>query len=64
MSAPLTTFRAAIEAMVQAGIDLLDEIDAPAADREPDAELEIVSEDEGVVRPWPSRALRGGSDEA
>ncbi len=58
------TFRASIEAMVQAGIDLLDAIDTPIVDREPDAELEIVSEDEGVVSPWPARAMRGGSDEA
>lgn len=57
------TFRASVEAMVQAGIDLLDAIDAPAADREPCPDQEIVSEDEGVVTPWPSRALRGGSDE-
>ncbi len=59
----LATFRASVEAMVQAGIDLLDAIDAPGVDREPCTELEIVSEDEGVVTPWPSRALRGGTDE-
>lgn len=60
----LTTFRASVEAMVSAGIDLLDAIDAPTAEREPDADREIISEDEGVVTPWPARALRGGSDEA
>lgn len=61
---PLATFRASIKAMVQSGIDLLDAIDAPSADLEPGADLEVVSEDDGLVRPWPSRALRGGSDEA
>lgn len=60
----LANFRATVEAMVQAGTDLLDAMDAPGVDREADADLEIVSEDEGVVSPWPSRAMRGGSDEA
>lgn len=59
----LATFRATVEAMVEAGIDLLDAMDAATAEREPDGELEIVSEDDGLVRPWPARALRGGSDE-
>lgn len=48
---PLRTFRASVEAMVQAGIDLLDAMDAPGADREPDTDTEIISEDDGVVRP-------------
>ncbi len=59
----LDTFRASVEAMVQAGIDLPDALDAPAADREPDTDQETISEDDGLVKPWPSRALRGGSDE-
>ncbi|MCO8028513.1 hypothetical protein NI454_00960 [Brevundimonas diminuta] len=41
--------RAALEGLIQAGIDLLDEIDAAGADCEPDHEDEVLSEDDGVV---------------
>lgn len=41
--------RAALEGFIQAGIDLLDEIDAAETDREPDHEDEVLSEDDGVV---------------
>ncbi len=41
--------RAVLEGFIQAGIDLLDEIDADAADCEPDHEDEVLSEDDGVV---------------
>ena len=37
------------EGLIQAGIDLLDEIDAAGADCEPDHEDEVLSEDDGVV---------------
>ena len=43
------TVRAALEAFVAAGIDLLDAMDAAGLDREPDGEDEIISEDDGVV---------------
>lgn len=41
--------RALLEGFIQAGIDLLDEIDAASDGLEPDDEDEIVSEDDGVV---------------
>lgn len=50
LSADAGEFRAALERFVAAGIDLLDAMDAPMADREPDGEDEVVSEDDGVVR--------------
>lgn len=40
--------RRLVERLVAAGIDWLDDGDAPAADREDD-EREVVSEDDGVV---------------
>lgn len=45
-------FRRALEAMVAAGIELMDAMDADGFDREPDGEDEIVSEDDAVVRDW------------
>lgn len=60
---PLATFRASVEAMVQAGIDLLDAMDAPGTDREPESEQEVVSEDDAAVTPWPSWRVRGGSED-
>jgi hypothetical protein len=44
--------RLMIEAEIQRLIDLLDQMDARTEDREPDADDEIVCEDEGVVRHW------------
>lgn len=44
--------RALLEGIIQTGIDLLDEIDRAEADLEPDADAEIVSEDDGIVRVW------------
>lgn len=41
--------RAVLEGFIQAGIDLLDKIDAAAVEREPDHEDEVLSEDDGVV---------------
>jgi hypothetical protein len=41
--------RAALEAFVAAGIDLLDAMDAAGFDREPDGDDEIVSEDDAVI---------------
>ncbi len=41
--------RAALEGFIQAGIDLLDALDAPQAEREPDHDDEVLSEDDGVV---------------
>ena len=50
--------RAWVEMIVQAGIDLLDAADAAEADREPDGEDEVVSEDDGVVVNWTDRVGR------
>ncbi|WP_312145231.1 hypothetical protein [Brevundimonas sp.] len=44
--------RALLEGFIQTGIDLLDEIDRAEADLEPDADAEVVSEDDGIVRVW------------
>ncbi|MFN3352617.1 MAG: hypothetical protein ACK4Z5_03325 [Brevundimonas sp.] len=43
--------RAAVEALVTAGIDLLDAMDAAGIERECD-EAEVISEDDGVVVGW------------
>jgi hypothetical protein len=47
--AAVAVLRPRLEALIQAGIDLLDELDAALADMEPDAEDEVISEDDGVV---------------
>lgn len=39
-----------LEHVAQTAIDMLDDLDARVADREPDGEDEIVSEDDGPVR--------------
>lgn len=41
--------RPRLEALIQAGIDLLDELDAALLEREPVGDDEVVSEDDGVV---------------
>jgi hypothetical protein len=45
----MAAWRWRLEALIQAGIDLLDEMDAAAAELEPDEEDEVISEDDGVV---------------
>lgn len=42
--------RAWLEYVIESAIDMLDAMDAAAEDREPDADAEIVSEDDGAVR--------------
>lgn len=63
MSAGGGYLRPALEAFIEAAIDLLDALDAPEADREPDADAEICSEDDAALpdlrqvgRQWGSAA--------
>jgi len=50
-AAPLLSMeaRAALERFVQTAIDVLDADDAAMAEREPDPDDEVISEDDGVV---------------
>lgn len=53
MKAAITPeLRALLEGFIQTGIDLLDEIDRAEAECEPDADAEVTSEDDGIVRVW------------
>lgn len=44
--------RRVVEDEIERLIALLDALDAVAEDREPDAEDEVISEDDGVVDSW------------
>lgn len=46
---PDASLRAWLEYVAATAIDMLDELDAAETEREPDAEDEVVSEDDGVV---------------
>lgn len=52
--------RIVIEDEIERLIGVLDQMDARTEDREPDAEDEVVSEDDGVVAAWMSCCGRQG----
>ena len=47
-----TRLRAWLVYVVDTAIEMLDALDAPTAEREPDGDDEVVSEDDGLVVGW------------